>query len=1219
MGKWLGNRKVATTLGFVIMIALVWLVGPYAGLASAETRLLWIFCIMAIWVATLMIGHLLAQRAGALVEALLRRQADDAVLGARPEQRTEVAQLRKQLLAAIETLKTSKLGKVRGKAALYELPWYMVIGHPAAGKSSAIQYSGLTFPFGDNKKGVQGIGGTRNCDWFFSSEGVLLDTAGRYSTQAEDRAEWLAFLKLLKRYRAKAPVNGILVAISLPELEQYKAESFATYARQIRERIHEIEQAFGLRVPIYLVVTKMDLLGGFAQFFEDFSGDEQGAVWGATLSHDQGDGANLEQIVGEQFDLLYRGLAQLGEDKLAHNRGNVRRPALFAFPVEFHGLKEAMCRFVAHLAEHDPYHGRPLLRGVYFTSALQEGLPRIPSANRVANLFGLARDGLDTAQGKAAHSFFLRSLFREVIFPDQYLIGRETKPAVGRARLAGLVAGLGVLAALASAMSWSYISNDKLIETIADERSGARRMADSGQLLARLRALHTLQVRVDQLYQYRKAGHPWQLGFGLYRGEELERRLRREYFAGVRALMLEPVKGSLEKALGELKTEPAPPAGTVPSVNSVVGSAPAGQPTASSGGGRLDVAYNALKTYLMLNQEKRMDAAHLSDQLPRYWKPWLAAQGLGQQDEANALAGQIVAFYVSQIGEADLPLIANDVAQVSNARAVLRASLRRLSAKERVYNELKARANTRYAPVSVAAILNQKDGDILAGSHVVGGAFTRQAWDGYFRNAIAEASKGEIKSDDWVLASSMQDNLASNGDVERNRSELEALYKADYEHEWRSFLQGVAVRDFHDMPAAAAALARLADPQSSPIKLILNRAAAETAWDNPTQLNQTIANARASLLEKTQTLLSPAAPAGSALSGSGSGGVLGEVGTKFAALGKIVGGKDGAAVPLQPYLALLGKAKGHLEQIAAAEEPASGARQLMVATLAGSGSELADALQYVDGTLLASASGEERDTVRPLLVRPLIQTYATLIPPVQQDIDQAWSRDVYGQWRALSSKYPFADSSNEAPMGEIAKLLKPGSGTLAQFEQKYLNGLLQRTGGSYTPRTWANLGIHFNPMLLNSLGQLNSVAGAVLQEGGDTRFELQPIPTPGISEILIEVDGQQLLYRNGPQPWVPVNWPSAGAAQGARIQVVFFNGATVQVVNYPGRMGLMRLLRAGRNARAGEDSAQIAWPVPAGPGHAAATVRVNFRMVSGTNPLMLSSLRHLALPGRISQ
>ena len=68
-----------------------------------------------------------------------------------------------------------------------------------------------------------------------------------------------------------------------------------------------------------------------------------------------------------------------------------------------------------------------------------------------------------------------------------------------------------------------------------------------------------------------------------------------------------------------------------------------------------------------------MEVAHLSDQIPRYWRPWLESnKGKGNPDEVNRLAERIVAFYVSQIGEDDLPLIENNEAVVGTSREVLR-------------------------------------------------------------------------------------------------------------------------------------------------------------------------------------------------------------------------------------------------------------------------------------------------------------------------------------------------------------------------------------------------------------------------------------------------------------------------------------------------------------------------------------------------------------------
>lgn len=1264
MKRWLKNAKVASAIGFLILIVLIWFIGPFLGLESVESRMMWIFGVMMLWVLTLLVGQLLANRAGNLIEKMLQRQADDAVMGASADKRAEVNLLRQRLLGAIDTLKTSKLGKARGNAALYELPWYMIIGHPAAGKSSAILQSGLTFPFSD-KSGIQGVGGTRNCDWFFATEGVLLDTAGRYATQTEDRVEWLEFLKLLKRYRSKAPVNGILVAISLPELAQHRSEGFAIYARQIRERIHEIEDIFGLQVPVYLVFTKLDLLGGFAPFFDEADDAERNRVWGATLAHDQGGGFSIRKVVDQQFELLFRGLKQIGEEKLGLARGANAKPALFAFPIEFHALKEGLCHFVELLHEEDPYHAKPLLRGFYFSSALQEGVPRIAAAARVSNQFDLSRNGFEASQSPASHSYFLRDLFREVLFPDQYLIMRQTKPGGSRMRLVGMLAGLSVLALVSGLLTWSYIGNQKMIAAVEADRVQASKLIANAPLYDKLKGLTLLQKRLEELQHYRVDGHPWQISMGLYQGDKLEAALRKQYFEGVRTAMLEPVKVNLEATLKQLTSaelpaakpaviekpaaDPAPARPAAPrrerkpgglpvipmsqfdggfmraSFQLAANDAPAAAPQAATPAASaaapakvdsqtLDQGYNALKTYLMLAERPRLEAAHLSDQLPRYWRPYLEAQrGQRSIDELNAEAEQLVAFYISQLQAPDLPLIQNQTSVVEDARKTLRGSLTRLSAKERVYNELKARANTRFAPLSVARILGGKDSTIIAGSAMVPGAFTREAWEKYMQNAIVEASRGEIKSDDWVLASSLQDNLGKDSDADKNRIELEALYRADYANAWMKFLQGVAIASQSDVAQAEQAMGRLADPQTSPIKVLLQRAAYETAWDNPSNLSNTVENAKQSVLEKTAELIKGDTQA----PGANQGSRYGSLGQQFAVLATVAGSDKQPSPLMTGYLEQLGKLKGKLTALAANDDQPTAARQLMQATLNGSGSEFADTAQYVDTTMLGTADQASKDMLRPLLVRPLLQSYAVLLPPVEQDLNAAWQREVYGQWRTLAGKYPFSDSQNEAQLADISRFVKPNDGTLDKFIDKYLNGLVLKRGTQLVPRAWGNQGVRFNPAFLAGAGRLSSAGGTLMQDGGEaSRFELQPVPTPGLSEISVEIDGQTLRYRNGPQPWQAFTWPGNGA-QGARIQVIAFNGATTVVSSQPGRMGLMRMISQGRVDDSDVNAGQLEWHFK-GAGDAD-TVKLNFRMVSGVNPLQLSGLRRIALPERITQ
>ena len=108
----------------------------------------------------------------------------------------EVALLTERLKEALHALKRARIGgsklgsRLAGRSSryLYQLPWYMFIGPPGAGKTTALVNCGLNFPLADTHgpQAVHGVGGTRNCDWWFTDQAVLIDTAGRYTTQDSD-------------------------------------------------------------------------------------------------------------------------------------------------------------------------------------------------------------------------------------------------------------------------------------------------------------------------------------------------------------------------------------------------------------------------------------------------------------------------------------------------------------------------------------------------------------------------------------------------------------------------------------------------------------------------------------------------------------------------------------------------------------------------------------------------------------------------------------------------------------------------------------------------------------------------------------------------------------------------------------------------------------------------------------------------------------------------
>ncbi len=135
---------------------------------------------------------------------------------------------------------------------------------------------------------VAGVGGTRLCDWWFTDDAVLIDTAGRYTTQdsdaAVDRAGWDAFLDLLKRTRARQPLNGVIVAISLIRHRHGAARGAAGACRaRSAAASRSSSDRLGVRLPVYALFTKADLIAGFTEFFDDLDREKRGQVWGTTF------------------------------------------------------------------------------------------------------------------------------------------------------------------------------------------------------------------------------------------------------------------------------------------------------------------------------------------------------------------------------------------------------------------------------------------------------------------------------------------------------------------------------------------------------------------------------------------------------------------------------------------------------------------------------------------------------------------------------------------------------------------------------------------------------------------------------------------------------------------------------------------------------------------------------------------------------------------------
>jgi type VI secretion system protein ImpL len=267
---------------------------------------------------------------------------------------------------------------------------------------------------------VPGVGGTRNCDWWFSDEAVLLDTAGRYTTQDSDRradaAAWRGFLTLLRNARPQRPLNGALVTVSVMDLLLWSKAERSKFAAHVRMRISEMYAALEARFPVYALVTKVDMLAGFTEFFGDLDMTGRQQVWGTTFPMEI-DPSLIAEPYARDFAALE---ARLGAEMLARLQEEPdlqRRAAMYRFPQQFHAMGPLVGEFLAQAFGTQVNHRPIQLRGVYYTSGTQEGNPIDRVLVALARSFRLERNTQAIAHG-TGKSFFLTRLLRDVVFSE---------------------------------------------------------------------------------------------------------------------------------------------------------------------------------------------------------------------------------------------------------------------------------------------------------------------------------------------------------------------------------------------------------------------------------------------------------------------------------------------------------------------------------------------------------------------------------------------------------------------------------------------------------------------------------------------------------------------------------------------------------------------------------------------------------------------------------
>jgi type VI secretion system protein ImpL len=1096
------KQWVIQLIGIIALTLLLWFFASYVainGKVPLETEMARLITIMVI----LVLWSLNNLRLSTKPARANQKMSDDLSTNAQEEQKPageteaneEVTILSQNFDYALETLKNSS--KKRGKQYLYELPWYVIIGPSGSGKTTALLNSGLEFPLADRfgHSSIQGVGGTRNCDWWFTEQAVFLDTAGNYTTQDShqtvDKAAWHGFLDLLKRHRPRRPVNGILVTMSLSDLMKMTEAERSLNAKAIRQRVQELYEQFGVRFPIYLLLTKVDMIAGFNDFFADLTAEERAQVWGVTFPEEEGNGINQTDVtlrITKDFDDLLTRLNSRLPERIQQERDLQRRALIFGFPQRMALLKEPIIDFLRESFGANRYQAAPMLRGAYMISSTQEGTPIDRLMGLLAQMFKLERlmpTGF-TGQGR---SYFVNRLLKDVIFTEAELVGANKKVEKRRLLIQRCGYGLALLTIIGIGALWanSYHKNKQKLSVLNEKITHYNKIekkfwdwqSDFTALLKQMDALKAM----TQVYP-NENDIPWSMRFGLYQGEKYQPVAVSSYNKLLTQYFLPLIQARLEQRMQDEE------------------------------GKNLSVLYQLLRVYLMLGNPEKINAETIT--------PWIK---IDWQNNYRRPIQLKLAKHLADLLALPLPKMTLNVQLIKE----LRQKLTEIPLAEQIYLRIKTEneANKQY-DFRLADTLGKKGSRIFTvkdGSYNlqrIPGLFTYDGFHQIFLDESQQAAK-EALAQQWVYG---KPNVTDKQVLAKLEKQIFNYYFIDFNEYWDTLIDNLQIRETDSLEQSIAILEAVSGIDS-PLDKLVNTIAVQSNLtkipdEEAAETAELEKGAKAVPNAKMQKLLKVAKAAGEKVQFVKVPGK--EIETHFATLAALVAKSTGGSSTMEQIIADLAELNSLMADISNAPNPDKAAAKLLTKSSTGDGNDVIARLQKQ-----ANLLPEPIKTWVNILAKG---NWSIVLEGVKEQLDTSFQADVSNLCTSsLEGRYPLSkDSEEDVSLQDFAKFFAP-QGILEQFFEDNLKALVDTTTPKWTLLPQENQTINVNQAMIDQFQNAAAIRDIFFQGKEPIpliKFELKPVFLDAkVTKFWLDIEGQTLNYRHGPLQATNLEWPGS--------------------------------------------------------------------------------------------
>jgi len=495
--------------------------------------------------------------------------------------------LRNRYQGAIEFLKKQT---VNDKQQLYDLPWHFILSTDKSSKNNLLEQSNLEFVLKKKNDGHS----FSHCEWWGTQDNIFVDINQKYCSPSIKKSEqklWKDFLKITHTAKTNA-IHALWLVIDLPTLLLSQQENQTAFCAMLKSRINDLQRYNHATFPIYIIITQVDILKGFIDFFDDLSNKARKQPWGISFKTKH---SITTQSIAEHFETefnhLLENLNQRVITRLHHERNIDKKVNIKDFPLQVESIKKPLAAFLQSLAETITLKNNTALKGLYFVSLN----PQPGTEDRLLQPLNKAFDlqpYFANVHLPAQEDYFVKDLLPKVILPDAeyYHINKKPLPKSYHRRfhLLAAVTAATIVLGFSAFFIHDYLSENNMIrqaEVALSQYQVVHDMKNEFDMQYNLIALDKLNTAYQTL-EKKSNTHINKLSKSNL--SQLENETKQAY--------TKALTGVINKQLQQIITQQT----QAKTINA-------------------SILYGALKSYLMLTHSRYYDPDYLDKWLLNYW------------------------------------------------------------------------------------------------------------------------------------------------------------------------------------------------------------------------------------------------------------------------------------------------------------------------------------------------------------------------------------------------------------------------------------------------------------------------------------------------------------------------------------------------------------------------------------------------------------------------